>query len=235
MIAVLISANAEWKAIRSLLPEIPAHSSPFGQWFEYQLASHLPDSHSFPVLFFQGGWGKISAAASTQYVIDRWSPPLLINLGTCGGFSGEIERGEIVLADQTIVYDIFEQMGDYQEHIDFYTSRLDLSWVGSSLPFPVKKTLLISGDRDLVPADLTQLKRQFQACAGDWESGAIAFVASKNKVPVLILRGVTDLVDDTCGEAYNNPNFFSNAAFPIMQKLLGQLSEWIGLFEANRK
>lgn len=234
-IAVLISANAEWKAIRSLLPDFQLLSSPFGQWFEVQLPSPLPGAPSFPLLFFQGGWGKISAAASTQFVIDRWNPPLLINLGTCGGFSGEIERGEIVLADRTIVYDIFEQMGDFQEHIDFYTSHLDVSWVSGPFPFPVRKTLLISGDRDLVPADLDQLKRQYQACAGDWESGAIAFVAVKNKVPLLILRGVTDLVDDSCGEAYDNPGFFAEAAFPIMEKLLRQLPEWIALFEANRK
>ncbi|RPI83169.1 MAG: hypothetical protein EHM41_16570 [Chloroflexi bacterium] len=45
--------------------------------------------------------GKISAAASTQYIIDRWNPDLLINLGTCGGFEGCIERGAVVLVEKT--------------------------------------------------------------------------------------------------------------------------------------
>lgn len=48
-------------------------------------------------MFFHGGWGKIAAVASAQYVIDRWSPELLVNLGTCGGFEGEITKGTIIL------------------------------------------------------------------------------------------------------------------------------------------
>ena len=63
-------------------------------WFVIDLAI---GGRSEPVLFFHGGWGKIAAAASTQYVIDRWSPTLLVNLGTCGGFEGEIEKGTIRL------------------------------------------------------------------------------------------------------------------------------------------
>jgi nucleoside phosphorylase len=67
------------------------------------------------VLFFWGGWGKIAAAGSTQYVIDRWRPQLLVNLGTCGGFDGAIERDMVVLAIKTVVYDIVEQMGHHED------------------------------------------------------------------------------------------------------------------------
>ncbi len=105
-------------------------------------------------LFLHGGWGKIAAAASTQYAIDRWSPDLLINLGTCGGFEGTIERGTIVLAERTVVYDIIEQMGDYDEHIAHYATDIDLSWLDGDVPLPVLRTLLVSGDRDLVVEDI---------------------------------------------------------------------------------
>ena len=39
-------------------------------------------------------------------------PGCSFNLGTCGGFEGEIERGTLLLVERTLVYDIFEQMGD---------------------------------------------------------------------------------------------------------------------------
>jgi adenosylhomocysteine nucleosidase len=52
-----------------------------------------------PVIFLHGGWGKVSAAASTQFAIYTWHPRIVINLGTCGGFEGEIARGEIILVD----------------------------------------------------------------------------------------------------------------------------------------
>jgi adenosylhomocysteine nucleosidase len=83
-------------------------------------------------LFFHEGWGKVAAAGSTQYVIDQFKPTIPINLGTCGGFEGEIERAEVVRADKTIIYDIL----DSKEAIADYTTSIDLSWLGKT--FPVK-------------------------------------------------------------------------------------------------
>src|SRR5687767_12988898 len=120
---VLVSADAEWHAVRSLFPAIEASSSPLGEWFAVSFADR-PDID--PVVFFHGGWGKIAAAASAQYVIQRWKPDLLVNLGTCGGFAGPIEPGEIVLADRTVVYDIYELMGDPDTAVDHYATVVDL-------------------------------------------------------------------------------------------------------------
>src|SRR5215475_6950096 len=102
-VAVLISANTEWKVLHETLHDSD-QSSPLGEWFVRSVAGR-------PVLFFHGGWGKIAAAASTQYVIDRWRPALLVNLGTCGGFVGKASVGDVVLAAKTVVYDIVEAMG----------------------------------------------------------------------------------------------------------------------------
>ena len=46
----------------------------------------------------QGGWGKIDAAASAQYAISRWRPSIVVNLGTCAGISGQIDKFDTVLA-----------------------------------------------------------------------------------------------------------------------------------------
>jgi adenosylhomocysteine nucleosidase len=106
-VTVIISSNVEWKVVHNFYPDTPTLSSPFGELFIIDLAV---SGRVEPVLFFHGGWGKIAAAASVQYVIDHWSPKLLFNLGTCGGFAGEIEKGTIILVERAIVYDIFEQM-----------------------------------------------------------------------------------------------------------------------------
>jgi adenosylhomocysteine nucleosidase len=160
-------------------------------------------------------------------VIDRWKPTLLVNLGTCGGFDGQIERGEIILVDKTIVYDIIEQMGDFDEHIAHYTTPIDLDWLGNVYPQKVRRTLLVSGDRDLLLDDIPLLKSKFGAVAGDWESGAIAFVAARNHVRLLILRGVTDLVGGSGGEAYGNLQLFEEAAHSILKRLVNALPMWL--------
>lgn len=223
---VLISADVEWRVIQALMPGQEIVQSSMGDFFFHRLEiSGNPEL----MLFFHGGWGKIAAAASAQYVIDRWAPELVINLGTCGGFEGKIERGTIILVERTIVYDIIEQMGDYDEHIAHYSTELDLSWLGTDYPQPVQRTLLVSGDRDLVLDDIPSLL-QMGAVAGDWESGAIAWVTARNGTRCLILRGVTDLVGAGGGEAYGNLDLFERNTRLVMAGLLQGLPAWLEWF-----
>ncbi len=227
-VVVLISANTEWQVIRRLFPAARPMTSPYGEWFGIDLEV---GAGSEPILFFHGGWGKIAAAASTQYVIGRWSPRLLINLGTCGGIEGKVERGTIILAERTVVYDIIEQMGDPDEHLSHYAVDLDLSWLGDGCPpgegICVMRTLLVSADRDLLAEEIPHLKEQFGAVAGDWESGAIAWVADRNDTRCLILRGVTDLVGSHGGEAYGDMGLYVENTTQVMGSLVGWLPSWI--------
>ncbi len=216
---VLISADAEWRAVKELHPQLAIQASPYGEYAYATLGTHR-------VLLFQGGWGKIAAAASTQYVMENFKPNLLVNLGTCGGFEGAVERGIIILVEKTIVYDIIEQMGDPDEAISHYTTKLDLSFLPRIVPAPVLRGPLISADRDIIVNDIPTLIKKYNAVAADWESGAIAWVAQKNGVKCLILRGVTDLVNPETGEAYGNYDLFSQRTKEVMRKLLEQFPAW---------
>jgi len=209
-ILVLISADIEWQVIKEIFPGEDLQESPLGEWFLFNNT----------MIFFHSGWGKISAAATTQYVIDRWQPDLIVNLGTCGGIAGEIEIGEIILVERTIVYDIIEQMGDYDEHIAHYSTDLDLSWLDFDFPNFVKRTLMVSGDRDLLVEEIPELKAKFGAVAGDWESGAIAWVASRNGLRCLILRAVTDVVDAEGSPTYGNLDYFIQGTRDVMGSLV---------------
>jgi adenosylhomocysteine nucleosidase len=220
---VLISATTEWRVVRSHYPEPELHLSPFGDWFIVTLEVA---EQAEPVIFLHGGWGKIAAAASTLYVIDRWSPALLINLGTCGGFEGEIAKGTILLVERTMVYDIMEMMSDSEAAIASYTTTLDLAWLGESYPHEVQRALLVSADRNVQVGDIPHLKARYAAIAADWESGAIAYVAARNKVRCLMLRGVSDLVGEV-GEAYGNVAVFREGTQQVFQVLLRYLPAWI--------
>jgi adenosylhomocysteine nucleosidase len=91
----------------------------------------------------------------------------------------------------------------------------------------VQRTLLVSGDRDLVVEEIPRLQARYGAIAGDWESGAIAFVAARNQVRLLILRGVTDLVGASGGEAYGNIQIFAQATQSILKHLVTSLPLWL--------
>jgi adenosylhomocysteine nucleosidase len=228
----LVSANSEWQAVKKILKPASVESTPLGETFVLPLstvardtASHDTGTLSTGTRFFHGGWGKISAAATTQYVIDRWEPDLLVNLGTCGGFAGRVERGAIILVERTLLYDIIEQMSDPDEAIAHYATDLDLTWLDevalrNCITSPLVRGQLLSADRDILAGDITRLEEKYGAVAADWESGAIAWVAKKNHTRCLILRGVTDLVSPAGGEAYNNIEVFHKNTRKVMQELL---------------
>jgi nucleoside phosphorylase len=71
---ILISANAEWDAVKSLFPDARIEQFPYGESFNASIGNHSPG-------WFHSGWGKIASAAAMQYVIDRHSPDLIVNLG----------------------------------------------------------------------------------------------------------------------------------------------------------
>ena len=211
--AVLISANAEWKAVRPQFAGAAVHKSPYGEFFFVNIQRER-------VLFFHGGWGKVAAAGSTQYVIDRFKPARLINLGTCGGVEGRVRRFDVVAPDKVVIYDIAEAMGDSAEAIADYTTIIKLP---AHPPVPVVETTMYSADRDLTPQGLRDMDDRFRPVAVDWESGAIAWVAQRNLTPLLILRGVSDLVNPGNGEAQGNPALFEANAARVMRSLVNDL------------
>jgi len=218
-VVIIISANAEWAAAMQYFHQPPFETSPLGAFFQIQLGNR-------EAVLFHGGWGKIAAAAGTQYVIDRWQPSLVINLGTCGGLEDKTRVGEILLVDKTLVYDIYERMGDPAEAIAHYATQIDLSYLSEPYPQIVRRSQLVSADQDIDPDLVHKLVDEFGAVAADWESGAIAWTAHKNDVPCLILRAVSDLVDPMGGEIYESEEF-KDRAESVMLPLLRALPNWI--------
>mgnify|MGYP000845342922 CR=1 FL=1 len=226
-IAVLISANAEWECAISHYRNPTCAATPAGVCFVRELANRK-------VLFFHSGWGKVSSAAAAQYVIDHWAPQLLINLGTCGGFSGCVQVGEVILPNETLIYDIYERMGDAAEAIRSYSTRLDLRFLCQPFPREVRISRLISADQDIDPDLAFKLKEEYGAVAADWESGAIAWVAQRNHVNCLILRVVSDLVDSMGGELYEQGSFAERTREVFLPLLTG-LPNWIRCAQWGRE
>lgn len=219
-IVVLISATAEWKTVLTYYRDPTVQVSPFGAFFFTTLAGRQG-------VFFYGGWGKVAAAASTQYVIDTWHPKLLINIGTCGGLAGRIKSGDTILVDETIIYDIYERMGDPIQAVRDYTTSIDLSYLCEPFPQKVYMGRIVSADQDLDPDLIFKLRNEYDAVAADWESGAISWTAQRNRTRLLIIRGVSDLVSEVAGEIYNNDVGFMQRAERIMIPLLKALPNWV--------
>ena len=213
---ILISADGEWQALlRNTLPST-LYPTPFGDYFVQVIAD-------LPVVFMHAGWGKVSTAGACQFAIDAFQPQLMVNLGTCGGLEGLAELGEILCVSETAFYDIYESMADYAQAIEFYSSKADLSWLPEELTEHTRRARLVSADQDIQPRAYERLTQEFGAVAADWESAAFAWVAKRNGIPWLILRGVSDLVSPTKAETAGNLSLWQARTDQIMEDLLNQL------------
>ena len=219
---ILISAGAEWRSFLPHFDHLKLTTAPYGDYFNKRVHGHR-------IVIFHSGSGKVAAAGSTQYAIDQWKPKCLINLGTCGGFLGHAKRGEIFLAEKTIIYDIIEQMSDQDQAIERYTVSMDWSILPEELPQNVTLAPILSADRDILLGDIPGLIQKYHASVADWESGAISWIAQKNQIPCLILRAVSDLVDINNGEAYDDYAFFENQCQHIMANFALHLPQWLDI------
>ena len=111
-----------------------------------------------------------------------------------------------------------------------YTTAIDTGWL-QRLPENTQKGILISADRDVVSEDLEQLA-QHQAVAADWESGAIAWTAKRSNVPVIIARGVSDMVSEHSADAFNNLAVFEQGTERVMKRLFVQIPSLVAQWKS---
>ena len=217
-IVVLVCARSEWDVVCASVPDHELNHSPFGGWF-----AEPSVRDTFQIVYFFSGWGKTAAAAATQYVIAHWKPVLLLNVGTCGGFEGRIGIGDVIVPQQTIIYDIDGRMGDAAEAIMAYTTKLDTSWLSGTDLMKSICPVLVSADADISPDRMDFLNAEYGTLAADWESGSIAYVAALNRIPVLIVRVVSDIVSSVSGEAYDDATLFQSRCAQVMPRVLAHI------------
>lgn len=225
---VLICAKPEWYTTTDYYgADVQLGAFP---WF----TTEIPVSgRSVPVPFVHSGSGKVAAAAATQFAVDKWGPTLVVNLGTCGGFEGsELKEGNIILVRRTAIYDVIERSGGQQEMEDRFTTELQYPWLRPPYPACARPGVIASADQDVDPERVESLRQSFDAIAGDWESGAIAYVAKTiNKTDCLIVRTVSDVVGASgspiCGTRDENGQQFEKRVRKVFPALLDSLPEWL--------
>lgn len=161
------------------------------------------------------GIGKVSAALSTQILIDKYNPDVIINFGTVGG----IDKG--VVAKK---YYAVEKCCQY----DFDLSDLDDVSVGyiqdyDTVYFPVStdklenldKVSLATSDRFTCKENDVNTVKQLQCSLCDMEGSAVAQVCVSNNTPVYIVKGVTDVFGSGANAEQFNENLKAvSSGFP---------------------
>ncbi len=162
------------------------------------------------VVMTECGIGKVNAAMSTQIMIDKFSPDVIINSGIAGSISRELKIGDIVISKDCVQHDFDgTQMGDPKGLIQYNDeTRIDIP-VSESVAqklFNACKDLkntnvmlgrIATGDIFVAQKAMrSAIAEEFDALACEMEGGAVAQVCYRNEVPCAILRCISDDFDE---------------------------------------
>lgn len=167
------------------------------------------------VVLAQCGIGKVFAAACTQAMIMNFKPDYIMNIGVCGGLSPELKTGDIILGEKVIQYDMdTSAVGDPIGLISginkiYFDCDIEMAnkteKILSDKNIDYKKGVVATGDKFINDSALVKwLRDNFDAIAGDMESGSIGHVCYINNVPFGILRSMSDSGDDNSDTDYKS-------------------------------
>ena len=162
------------------------------------------------VICMQCGMGKVSAALGAQVMITQFNPDIIINTGCAGALAQEIEVGDIVLADNTVEWDL--------DTIDLGNQRGYVSAM-NKVVMTADKTItdqiaevignnekayrgtIASGDQFVSTDEQRNLILEAfpKALCAEMEGGAIGHVCEQNGVPFCIIRCMSDNANGDSG------------------------------------
>lgn len=160
------------------------------------------------------GVGKVNAAICTQLLITHYGADVILNYGIAGALSKELSVGDIVISTGIYQHDFdTTEFGDPKGWVEnLKTDKLESDENLNKELFLMNLTdttvvlgKIVSGDKFVSKVnERDALRKEFLAVACDMESGAIAQVCLQNKIPFIVVKGISDNLIENSGEDYQN-------------------------------
>lgn len=140
--------------------------------------------------------GCEAASIATLAAIQKLSPDLVINSGTCGAFlANDAHIGEVFIGNAVMFHDRRVPGDDAwgTQALGNYPVWEGASALAEKLGMKMGK-VTTGSSLDMQPCDL-QIIQENKGELKDMEGAAVAFVCSLFKTPILFVKSVTDLCD----------------------------------------
>ena len=165
------------------------------------------------ILAYAGGIGKVNAAMSAQYFIDRYQPDWIVNAGVAGSFH-DLPIGTVMLAEDFVQHDIDTSAVDgvlglipTLELTSLPTDQPDRAGaILAELGVAHVRGRVATGDVFMIKGDRADaVAAAFTPTLCEMEGGAIAQVCRRNQVKFTALKSVSDrLCQDNSVDEYFN-------------------------------
>ena len=153
------------------------------------------------------GIGKVNASLTTQLLIDKFAPEFVLNFGTAGGTEKSVKALNYYVIEKTCQFDF--DLRDLDGVPLGYIQDYDTAFFPAfTVDFTVEldKKTLATADRFTESKIDAQDIIDIGCSVRDMEGGAISQVCYTNNVPLLMIKGITDVV----GNGLTAEQFFAN-------------------------
>lgn len=171
----------------------------------YDLTFFIGKINNTEVVLVEAGVGKVNAARTTQILIDNFEIGAIINVGSAGAANDELDIGDIVIGKKLVQHDFditafghpkgfISNVGQYVESDSKLIKKMEQTIEElQDKEFKIKIGTIASGDIFCTEIKMKEkIKSKFEADAIEMEGGAIAQVCKLDKVPVIVIRSISD-------------------------------------------
>ncbi len=228
-IVIIGAMDEEISEIRNNL-----HHSRTDQKLDYAVTTGTLGNNK--IILAKSGVGKVASSATTQFLIDKYKPAYIINIGIAGSLSTDIKPSDIVIGKNMVQHDFdVTAFGNPKGYIDngiepnkptvFHSDKNLIKNFNKKVNYD-KDTNVILGTiatGDVFVNKETQkqkIRNEFGADAIDMESAAIAQTAQKNNVPLIVIRTISDSENNSTSEYEKNKKTSSKKSALIIQSIL---------------
>jgi len=169
------------------------------------------------VVIARAGVGKVNAAVCTATLIAKFSPAFVINTGCMGGIDPVLRQNDVVVATDTVEYDItYGSLGTPEGVIflpdggeaDSFACDEEISERLCEAVGRCGRTAhrgrIVSGDRFVSDSAFRNyLRERFGASGCEMEGAAAAHACALAKVPFGLVRSVSDTADGDAGISFD--------------------------------
>jgi adenosylhomocysteine nucleosidase len=165
--------------------------------------------NSHEIFLVQSGIGKVASALAASLLIHQFSPDLLINTGSAGGFDPELNIGDIVIADALTYHDVDVSHFGYERGqvpampkqyvTDRHAGALAIEAAKQLGDMQVRTGLICSGDSfigsDEAAAEIRAAFPEMKAV--EMEGASIAQACYMMDTPCVVIRSLSDIAGKT--------------------------------------
>lgn len=152
------------------------------------------------------GVGKVNAARTTQVLIDKFDVDKVINIGVAGGVDSTLSVGDIIIGEKLVQHDFditpFDHEKGYIPNVGVYMDA-DKNMVDKAISvikdidISYRSGVIASGDIFCTLTSMSEkINHKFNALCTEMEGAAVSQVCVLCGVPFLVIRSISDVVNN---------------------------------------